>query len=139
VGSHCVGSHRAARAAGLAAACIAVALILTTPAAAAEPSLAADLDGNPIALVEVAQHHCHDFDRPRIHCFRSAAALDDAIAGWTAARPADGTSPSEALATLYVRVYEHQGYQGASLAISSSTTNLGSVGWNDRISSVRVP
>jgi hypothetical protein len=38
----------------------------------------------------------------------------------------------------YVRVFEHAGYDGASAYLSQSYDSLGDIGWNDRITSLRV-
>ena len=130
-----MASHRASRAARLAAALIGAAFILTAPVAGAQPVITADLDGRPIKTVEVARYHCHDLDFPVVHCYGSDEKLTAAISLWDAKRALDlGVSP-DALAAVYVRVYEHAGYSGASLAISSSNADLGSLGWNDRITS----
>jgi hypothetical protein len=90
----------------------------------AEPAMHADLDGNPIALVDVGKYFCHDFDFPAIHCFSDPKALE--------ARPEvrAATSTGE-----FVTVYEYTTYQGAYMHMSQNYTVLATIGWNDRISS----
>ena len=109
-----------------------VAALLVPPAAsAAEPpvQVTADLDGKPIPLVEVSEHHCNDFDFPRIHCFQTAdeqsAALEPVLRllGVTA--------------TSYVQVFEHAWYAGGSMTVSQDYSVLATIGWNDRISSFK--
>jgi hypothetical protein len=97
----------------------------------AEPTMYADLDGKPIALVEVGDHYCHDLDFPAIHCFANSKSLElhmgsvNNKAGATAA-----TSTG-----VYVTVYEYATYQGSYMHMSQNYTCLSCIGWNDRISS----
>jgi hypothetical protein len=108
---------------------LAAVLLLATPlpVAAADPgngtNLRADLDGRPIALVDVGKYFCEDFTSPMIHCFSRAAALEASVT--TAAT--SGVN--------YVIVYEYQSYAGAYMYISQDYTVLAGIGWNDRISS----
>lgn len=83
----------------------------------------ADLDGKPIALVEVGDHYCHDFDFPAIHCFSDPKELDS-----TQARAA-------AAAVSYATIYDFTGFQGSFMHLSENYTVLAWIGWNDRISS----
>ena len=119
-------------------------LIFPATAAAAEPAIRADLGGKPIPLVEVGSWYCHDFDFPLIHCFRSAAALDAAVSnlgyepltiGAEASTSVGATSPSVVLAVSYVRVFVDANYSGNSAYFSVNYSNLGLIGWNDKISS----
>jgi hypothetical protein len=107
-------------------------LSATAPVAAfaGEPGqspLRADLDGKPIPLIEVGDWYCHDFDAPVIHCFSSPKALETDVAPILAAT-----------SVTYVVVYEFTTFQGAYLYISNDVTVLGTLGWNDRISSFSV-
>lgn len=91
---------------GRTAGMIAVSLILITagvyapdPAgAASEPVIEADLGGRPIPAVEVGRYHCTDIDYPLIHCYRTAAELEAAMARRLAA-PTGTASPTIATAT----------------------------------------
>jgi hypothetical protein len=107
---------------------------------ASEPIMRADLEGKPIRLVEVGNWYCHDFDYPSIHCFRTAAELDLAVAnlGIELLAPnedAIGSSPAVVSALSYVRVFVDAGYGGSSAYFSVNYSNLGLIGWNDKISS----
>jgi hypothetical protein len=98
----------------------------TVRAGTDKPAMTADLEGQPIALRDVAQYHCQDVDYPRIHCFRSQAARDASAATLLAAA-----------SSTYVIVWENAGYAGASLIISQDYPVLLTLGWNDRISSFK--
>jgi hypothetical protein len=91
------------------------------------PNLTADLDGKRIALAEVGNWYCNDFDYPVIHCFSDPKAELQSSAVALAA-PA-GT---------YVTVYEFTTYQGAYMHMSQNYSILGLIGWSDRISSFEV-
>lgn len=119
-------------------------LALPPGVAAGEPPIRADLDGRPIPVVDVGDWFCHDFDYPVIHCFRSAAELDAAVAdlGVAPLEPSGDTavssslgSPSVVLGLSYVRVFVDAGYAGNSAYFSVNYSNLGLIGWNDKISS----
>jgi hypothetical protein len=123
---------------------IAVALFLVTagvyapdPAgAASEPVIVADLGGRPIPAVDVGRYHCEDTDFPQIHCYRSAAELEAAMARRLAAPAQSGlAAPATALATNYVRIFRDQLFGGPSAYLSVAYDDLGIIGWNDRISS----
>jgi hypothetical protein len=102
-----------------------------TQDAAASTLLTADLDGRPIELAKVGTLHCHDFDYPRIHCFATQAALEDAVSTTLAGLAA------AAATTNYVVVFDGTFYSGPSMFISSDYSVLALVGWNDRISSFK--
>jgi hypothetical protein len=107
----------------------------TSPARAADDPAAAavaTLEGEVISTEVAAGLHCHDVDHPAIRCFRTA----DAMAA-DARRAAQREGSLAALATGYVIVYEHSAYGGASRTLSTDYPNLGSIGWNDRISSFK--
>lgn len=121
----------AGRAPTLAVGLLMLSAILPGAAFAGEPGapehLRADLDGKPIPLAEVGDWYCHDFDAPAIHCFSSPKALETDVAPILAAT-----------SVTYVVVYEYPTFQGAFLYISNDVTVLGTLGWNDRISSFSV-
>lgn len=121
-----MGTHT--RLAGL----LMVAILTLTGGApvASEGRLTAELDGRRIPLKTVSDFHCHDLAYPKITCFRSLAEAEADIRHSLAAR---GT-----LSLNYVRMYEDDQYQGASLAVSQGYPNLGTIGWNDRVSSFKV-
>jgi hypothetical protein len=113
-------------------------LLGTTGATAARPSpISATVGGTRIPLSRVGSLHCHDLESPVIRCFRTGRQLERAMARSLARTPwrVGGTTIQ---ATAYVRVYEHNDLDGASMVLSSSYSNLGTIGWNDRISSYRV-
>ncbi len=104
--------------------------------AASEPPISADLEGRPIPAVEVGRYACHDFDYPRIHCYRTRADLERAVADRLAAQPASGLDGTVgATATGYVKVYPDAGLQGLPAVLSVRYDDLAVIGWNDRISS----
>jgi hypothetical protein len=107
------------------------ALLLPPAASASQPSIeiTADLAGRAIPLAEVSEHHCHDLDFPRIHCFDTASELSLAL------RPVLGLLG--VTATSYVQVFEHAWYGGGSMTMSQDYTVLATIGWNDRISSFK--
>jgi hypothetical protein len=88
--------------------------------------LVADLEGQPLELARVGTLYCHDFDFPRIHCFRTAAALT------TAVTPVLATS-----SVNYVLIFDYTTYAGAYMYISQDYSILAVIGWNDRISSFK--
>jgi hypothetical protein len=123
---------------------VSISLIVPAGAAASDPTIRADLDGRPIAAVQVGDWYCHDFDYPVIHCFRTAADLDAAVVSLGYEPLAPGTSPNDGLgapspsvvlAVSYVHVYVDAGYAGSSAYLSVDYSNLGVIGWNDKISS----
>lgn len=122
---------------------IAVSLILLTagvyvpdPAGAtSEPVIVADLGGRPIPAVDVGQYHCTDADFPRIHCYRTAAELEAAVAARSAAPTSPGSAAALTSGTNYVRIFADRDFQGASAYLSTAYDDLSVIGWNDRISS----
>lgn len=97
------------------------------PAATADGGLTAVLEGRRIRLDEVASHQCHDLEYPHIRCFET-----------TEARDADIESAAESLgltSLLYVTFYRDENYGGPSYSASNPIPNLGTVGWNDTITS----
>jgi hypothetical protein len=93
-----------------------------------QEDLRAYLDGKPIALAEVGNWYCHDFNYPVILCFSDP---QDGNASTTAAMAATA-------GVTYVTVYEYTTYQGAYMHMSENYPMLSLLGWNDRISSFQV-
>jgi hypothetical protein len=89
-----------------------------------DPTMYADLDGKPIALVDVGNYYCHDFDFPAIHCFSNPKALES-----------NGEVRAAASAVQFMTVYEYATFQGSYMHMSQNYTVLALIGWNDRISS----
>ena len=98
--------------------------------------LSATLDGTPISLARAATLSCHDFDYPVLRCFTSATAM-----GVDAARRASeskaNVAPDSLIGGGYVTAFEHALYAGAAVGLSTNQPWLGSIGWNDRISSFK--
>jgi hypothetical protein len=107
-----------------------VALLVPWPSAVADDRLRADLEGAPIRLADVGRHFCHDLDAPAIHCFPDLETLDAVVA--------ERSKTSGVLAAAYVQVFVNRDYGGASAYLSANYPNLGTIGWNDRISSYKV-
>lgn len=128
---------RVLRAVGVSGALLGLAILGSGTASArpsADPTMHADLDGKPIALVEVGNHYCHDLDFPVIHCFTNPEALEGEIE-----RVDSKSATSLAAGTgVYVTVYEYGLYQGSYMHMSQNYTCLSCIGWNDRISSFAV-
>ena len=87
------------------------------------------LEGMSIPVSTVPEHHCHDTAWPVITCFRDSAERDADIA-WS------GTTR---MAPAYAVVYVDADYGGGSIAIVSDYPNLGTIGWNNKISSFTSP
>ncbi len=120
-----------------------VALVVATglaagPASAADPAggpIRADLDGRPIAVSEIPDWFCHDLDFPQIHCYRTAAQLEHVLGLRITAAPA---GEAGTLAVIpYVVVYRDASLQGGYTGIAQPYDDLGSIGWNDTISSFK--
>jgi hypothetical protein len=113
--------------------------VLIPSAAAAQTSpIKADFNGRPIPASEVVKYHCSALDYPVIHCYSSQTARDAADARLTMPRAANqASSPAVPTATGYVIAYVDVSYAGASISLSTNYANLTSIGWNDRISSLK--
>jgi hypothetical protein len=108
---------------------------LSAPATAA--SVRGVLGDRSIALADVTRYHCHDAAHPVIRCFESARQAKLAfLAALGTGRP-EASAPLEVLAITYIRVFVHTNYQGSSIYLSQDYEDLGSIGWNDVISSYR--
>ena len=126
---------------------IGAAVMLLCSVGATPPSIiTADLEGAPIHAAAVGEHLCHDFDWPRIHCYRTAAALDaavrshvrsDAEASSRQVRASVDASVEEStlLATKYVKIFQYSAYAGNLAYLSRDYLNLDDIGWGDKISS----
>jgi hypothetical protein len=126
----------------LTAAVIAAALVAQPVAAGStlkrSVAVRADLDGRPIGIRDIASYHCHDFDFPVIHCFRTDGELQSSTSAALATRQAQSMSAMDALtANDYVTIYQYSGFQGPSMDLSQDYTGLFAIGWNDAVSSYR--
>lgn len=90
---------------------------------------AAVLEGSPIPLRSVGDHHCRDLARPVVRCFLTAAQRDADIEVLIRDRALDSTP--------YVVVFQHEDYGGPSISFSADQANLALVGWNDAITSFK--
>jgi hypothetical protein len=108
-----------------------LALLPSTPATAAGPTVVATLDGRSIPLTEVSRYHCHDLEYPTIRCFHQPRDRNLSLATDAAALQV------AAAGVVYVTVYDGSLYGGSSLSISQNYDSLSTIGWNDRISSFR--
>jgi hypothetical protein len=119
---------------------LAAAWAASATATAADPTaLRAELDGRPIGLADVSRYHCHDRAYPLIRCFDTALERDrdEGVVGATT-KPATNGDVAEAItaaAIPYVRWYLDANYGGPSFDAYIDYRDLGSVGWNDKISS----
>jgi hypothetical protein len=98
------------------------------------------LDGVLSDLETASQHHCHDIGVALLTCFRSASARDH-DAGTTLTTVALNIDDDQAVASSssgYVVAWELMTYAGSSVVLSQNYSNLGTIGWNDRISSYKV-
>ncbi len=80
---------------------------------------------------KVAGSHCLSIEPRQLDCYATAHDRDVAIERRM-------TLASSALASGYVVAYENISYGGASVVLSGDQPNLGSIGWNNRISSYKV-
>jgi hypothetical protein len=102
-----------------------------------ERQLVADLNGRPIKPSLIGSYYCHDFDFPRIHCYRTASDLAKGEARWGAS---DGKLTTQSAAfgvNDYVSVFDGNAYTGATMDMSQNYDTLAFIGWNDRISSFK--
>jgi hypothetical protein len=109
---------------------LSVASTATAGSPAGGPERRAELDGQPIALTDVARHHCHNRDLPLIRCFADAAERD---------RDMVARSAELADATPFVTWYADANFvKPPSFTAYSSESDLSRYGWNDKISSFHV-
>jgi hypothetical protein len=95
--------------------------------------LSARLGEAEISLDQAGAMSCHDFDYPVLRCFETPQALDRDVAR----RVETKAIPAAVAATGYVTSWEHAGYAGSQMTLSADQPWLGSIGWNDRISSFK--
>jgi hypothetical protein len=93
----------------------------------------ATLEGRRISLAAAADYSCHDLELPIIRCFATSAELLEAVDELALT----GGQAAQSLSSGYVIAYENISYGGAARVMSVSYDNLGSIGWNDRISSFK--
>ena len=133
---------RSARALVLLSSLAMLAAAAPATASAAGP-VRAVLDGKAISLAEARSLSCHDFDYPVLTCFRTAADMEAAAAARAgssgSSTPSGGsaTAPLAAAATGYVIVWVDGQYVGSARALSQDYSYLGTIGWNDVISSFK--
>lgn len=101
-----------------------------TEARAAKES-AVRLNGRPSSVAIATRHHCHDGVRETLECFTSTQERD---ASWRLASLAKTPMSSGG----YVIAWVGASYTGSSVVLSQDYSNLGSIGWNDRISAYKV-
>ena len=93
----------------------------------AEERLQARLDGRAIPLKDVAGYYCHDRGYPVIECFTSAGDRDT-----------DSTSASYGvLSAPFVVFYQDEDYRGLNYEAWNAIPNLGTIGWNDMVTSFK--
>jgi hypothetical protein len=95
--------------------------------------LSARLGETDISLAQAGTLSCHDFDYPVLHCFATPEALERDVTQ----RVRTNAVPAAVAATGYVTSWEHAGYAGSQMTLSADQPWLGSIGWNDRISSFK--
>lgn len=88
--------------------------------------MTADLDGVAIKLDQVGNWYCDDFSYPAIHCYSSPTSLETRAALFQLLTAVD-----------FVTVYELTTYAGSYMHMSQDYTALVTLGWNDRISSLK--
>jgi hypothetical protein len=95
-------------------------------AADADPVLTATLDGRPIPLADVGKYDCDDFSYPEIRCWSTRVLADSRALLVTLLTSID-----------YVTIYDGTSYTGASMNVSQDYATLSTIGWSDRISSMK--
>jgi hypothetical protein len=106
----------------------ATAFVLPELAAAADsdPELTATLDCWPIPLEDVGKFYCDDFSFPEIRCYSARVVADSRALLVTVLTSID-----------YVTVFDLTSFNGASMNVSQDYATLSTIGWNDRISSMK--
>ncbi len=103
----------------------------------APPAIQAEVSGRPIPLSDVSRFHCHDLAYPLIRCFLAPVERDADEAAVAMAMSPGGSAPFGAAASAispYVRWYLDANNGGASFDASVAYSDLGVIGWNDKIS-----
>jgi hypothetical protein len=101
----------------------------SAPQSTAASGVTADLDGRSLSVAEIARFHCELIEYPRVHCFRTEEARD--------ARVQSALRAGVTLASGYVIAWQDAGFTGSSVTLTTDVSNLGSIGWNDRITSFK--
>jgi hypothetical protein len=90
--------------------------------------------GHTISLREVANYHCHTGRKNVISCFDTESDKDRSLDQLTAGSASLASATSS---TQYVTFYADINFGGASFTAVDPIADLGSIGWNDRISSFK--
>lgn len=114
--------------------------LLAAPAVNASAGFRVTLDGQPSTVAEASQFHCHDVLPTEFQCFRLRAARDRAVEKVVVPKRAGstGVDPLSASSTGYVVAYAAISYAGSSVVLSQNYSNLGTIGWDNIISSYKV-
>lgn len=116
---------------------IAALLAMAPATTTAGSGIRAVMDGKPISLEDARQLSCHDFDYPVLTCFETSEEMAAAAAERAQAVKLDAMDGTASVAAAgYVIVYVHGTFGGPSRAISRDYSYLGTIGWNDVISSL---
>lgn len=102
------------------------------------PAIQAELNGHAISLADVSRSHCHDLAYPLIRCFLTPVERDADEAAVAMAMSPGRSAPFGAAASAispYVRWYLDANSGGPSFDASVVYSDLGVIGWNDKISS----
>jgi hypothetical protein len=140
-----------------------VALALSVPRVLAEsgPTASPDPQANTDGLTviyhdqgidprEASHHFCHTRDYPVVRCFDSQLEVDADLVWIEPQEPGDPGSPADAAESsrssgemspdfsgAYTIAYWDINYGGTALTLYSDIPNLGTLGWNDSISSIK--
>lgn len=113
---------------------LALGATLLLPATANAEVPAIEYDGDVISVARAAELSCNALDPANVQCFATTSEMEASVAAFFAR---DDALTAAVLTTGYVVVYEDDGYNGASRTLSADVYDLGSIGWNDRISSFK--
>ncbi len=117
---------------------IAVLATCAMPANASSPKVFVTLDGRPSTVAAATQFHCHDLDRSALRCFRSESERDRVVNDLLGLTAGGGAVPAGATSTGYVIAFAAITYAGNSVVLSQNYPNLGTIGWDNIISSYKV-
>jgi hypothetical protein len=104
-------------------------------------------EGVPIDPHTASRYFCHTRDYPAVRCFASQAEVDEDL-GWVEPTAPGGTAASAASSSsdvspdwpqgvAYSIAYWDINYGGSALTLFGALPNLGIIGWNDSISSIK--
>jgi hypothetical protein len=88
--------------------------------------LKAYLDGKRIAVADVGKFYCDDFDYPVIRCSTAPHVAQARATAVTLLAGAD-----------YVTIFNETAFQGSFMHVSQDYDSLLTIGWNDRVSSLK--